>query len=138
MDTEREIESLFRPIKRRRHARKRSESQEEEPSNGEVSEASLPIPDEYDKSKLAQLLRARKADRSRRHGVTFTNAPNIKTGESLEASSASLVRHNPEAERLKAISDRFVPHTGQPVDVDKHMFVTPISPCYAIKAQDQR
>lgn len=127
-DQDVESEPLFRQFKKRKFLRKRDEVKDktQEPSVTESHESPLLPTDESDKSNIAELLRGRKTDQSRWHGVKFTNTSKSLGDKQSNISPESSVRHDPEAERFKAITERFVPHTDQPVDVDKHMFVTPV------------
>ncbi|OAT09661.1 hypothetical protein BDBG_05399 [Blastomyces gilchristii SLH14081] len=137
METE---EPLFRPVKRRKFLRKRpetspDESQPPQPSpdpeaatcrspagqDGEASEAHMNEPEEIGTG-ITDIFRLRKALKTRRGGVEFTASPKPaidQHGESqLEVDSTA---QDPEDMVIRGISDRFVAHTGQRVDVDKHM-----------------
>ena len=72
-------------------------------------------------SKISDILRLRKVNRSRRLGVEFSSTKPTTT-EPLGDWNALTMRDN-KADELKPISDRFVGHTGQVVDVNQHMFV---------------
>ncbi|OJD17805.1 hypothetical protein AJ78_02104 [Emergomyces pasteurianus Ep9510] len=137
METE---EPLFRPVKRRKFLRKRpettsDESQPPQPSpapeastdrslaeqDRAASETNSNEPEEMDAG-ITDIFRLRKALKARRGGVEFTASPKPASDEhdkpQLEVGS---VAQDPENMVLRAISDRFVAHTGQRVDVDKHM-----------------
>ncbi|OJD25312.1 hypothetical protein ACJ73_03318 [Blastomyces percursus] len=137
MDNE---EPLFRPVKRRKFLRKRPETSPDEsqpplPSldpeaacrrslagqDGEASEAHINEPKEIGTG-ITDIFRLRKALKTRRGGVEFTASPKLAVdqhGESqLEVDSMA---QDPEDMVIRGISDRFVAHTGQRVDVDKHM-----------------
>lgn len=112
--------AAFRPTKRRKFTRTRrvSESDASEPgkdhptppeNNGDVIDP--PISD---------ALRLRR-NRLRKPGIEFsTTRP--QSSEPPPPSTESAIS-DPQAESMKAISDRFVAHSGQVIDVDKHMFV---------------
>ncbi|EEH47754.2 uncharacterized protein PADG_03838 [Paracoccidioides brasiliensis Pb18] len=133
-------EPRFRPVKRRKFLRKRHEASPDAPQppqqspDPEVVSYSLPAgqdsagpethpnePQETDIG-ITDIFRRRKALKTRRGGVEFTPASKPAAddhGESLqEADSAT---QDPEDTVIRRISDRFVAHTGQKVDMDKHM-----------------
>jgi hypothetical protein len=114
--------ALFRPKKRRKFQRPKHASEDQD------VDAPLTSPDNEEQSNhtsdapaLAEILKLRKANRNRRHGIEFSTSKAVPEADS--SMSTSLTTTEPQADRLRAISDRFVGHTGQVVDVDKHMFV---------------
>ena len=119
--------ALFRPVKRRKFQRARPSVEHEEPgaepSAGEMGATASNISGESAEERtIAEILRMRTASKRRGLGVEFSNKkPDAVDGladiESLRTTEA-------QADKLKAISDRFVGHTGQVVDVDKHMLVS--------------
>ncbi|OAX81701.1 hypothetical protein ACJ72_03958 [Emergomyces africanus] len=140
MSTMETDEPLFRPVKRRKFLRKRpetasDESQPPQPSpapeastdrssagqDGTVSETHPNDSEEMDPG-ITDIFRLRKALKPRRGGVEFTASPKPASDEhdnsQLEVGS---VAQDPDNMVIRAISDRFVAHTGQKVDVDKHM-----------------
>lgn len=128
MEQEPQTENLFRTTKRRKFIRKRDEDESRPQSTAPASEATPSLqPEEDGPSNISELLQARKAGKRRWNGVTFTNASKTTEADAPNTPAEIIVRQDPEAARLKAITDRFVPHTGQTVDVDKHMFVGPKS-----------
>lgn len=118
--------NLFRPAKRRKVQRSRLRAQDGN-TNIEVdspsTEPSTRNSDQSNEPAIAEILRLRKANKSRRHGIEFSNTRNNAAYEAGMSNSVALI--DPQVDKLKAISDRFVGHTGQIVDVDKHMFVSP-------------
>ncbi|PGG96752.1 hypothetical protein GX51_07662, partial [Blastomyces parvus] len=136
METE---EPLFRPVKRRKFLRKRpetspDESQPPQPSpdpeavtrrsptvqDGEVSEAQ-PNESEEMGTGVADIFRLRRALKARRGGVEFTVSPKPAADEHGESQlEVDTMAQDPEDMVIRGISDRFVAHTGQRVDVDKH------------------
>ena len=129
MDLEMEGDAaLFRPAKRRKFQRPKRANEDQD------VDAPLASPDKEqsnhtsDAPALTQILKLRKANRNRRQGIEFSTT---KTAVEAEPSmSNSLTTTEPQADRLRAISDRFVGHTGQVVDVDKHMFVLSLAIYY--------
>ena len=109
---------LFRPAKRRKFQRIRAEL---DSADNEDAAAARDRPS--DEPALVQVLKQRKASRNRRQGIEFSAMK--ANAETDSAMSNSLTTIEPKAERLRGISDRFVGHTGQVVDVNKHMFVLP-------------
>ena len=119
MDVEMPGDALFRPAKRRKFQRIRAELD----SADEDAAAACDHPS--DEPALLQVLKQRKTSRNRRQGIEFSA---IKANAETDSTIANtLTTIEPKAERLRGISDRFVGHTGQVVDVDKHMFVPPKS-----------
>lgn len=115
---------LFRPAKRRMFQRARRSTEDRdinvglaslESASREAAEHSL------DEPALTEILRRRKTSKNRRQGIEFST-PKPSTA-SEPTMSISLTTIEPQVDRVQAISDRFVGHTGQVVDVDKHMFV---------------
>ncbi len=118
--------ALFRPNKRRKFQWSRTRT-EDEVADIEVESAAPETSErngqDANAPAIAEILKMRKAQRNRRHGVEFSNARTNISSE--DAVSTSLTTVDPQPDKLRAISDRFVGHTGQVVDVDKHMFVLP-------------
>ncbi|KAL9623649.1 MAG: hypothetical protein Q9160_002105 [Pyrenula sp. 1 TL-2023] len=122
MEQEPHTENLFRTTKRRKFIRKRDEGQIEEQTTATASETVPSSQHEGDDApNISELLKARKAGKPRWNGVTFSNASTNTLQDATSTPAGSIVRQDTEAARLRAITDRFVPHTGQTVDVDKHM-----------------
>jgi hypothetical protein len=127
-------ETSFRLAKRRKFMRNRraSKSDEQEPSR--IPTASPENDSDALDAPVRDILRHRMS-RTRKAGIEFTN----KRGRSPEPAPPSPEPSavDPEAERMKAISDRFVAHSGQVVDVDKHMCVSPtIQKAFSNKVTD--
>ncbi|KAK2762809.1 hypothetical protein FQN54_000984 [Arachnomyces sp. PD_36] len=74
---------------------------------------------------FAEIMRLRKPYRGRKTGIEFsTDSLKSKSrmgGGGDDPAAGALTTQDMEAERLRAISNRFTPHSGQKVDVDKHM-----------------
>ncbi len=114
--------AAFRPAKRKNFTRNRraSDSQESEP---QAVDTDSPESNSGTASlHVSEILRLRK-NKSRKIGIEFSNTRT--RGSEPPPSSTDLATDGEDGERLKAISDRFVTHSGQIVDVDKHMFVIP-------------
>lgn len=112
--------TAFRPAKRRKFTRNRRASESDESRLGSDS------PDndsEAVNAHVADILRLRKT-KTRRNGIEFSNT-RTRSSAPPPSSSTDLAVVDTDTERLKAISDRFVAHSGQVVDVDRHMFVFP-------------
>lgn len=84
------------------------------PATGEDDDQSVPI---------AEILRARKALKSRRAGVEFSTDSG-RNGDFTTRSSEMSTTNEASVGRLGGITDRFVGLSGQKVDVDKHMYVS--------------
>jgi hypothetical protein len=135
-------EPLFRPVKRRKFLRKRQDQRLQDPKPC-VPQTGPPSLEPTCKIQLADdassgpnehhgqdtitvdILRRRKAHKVRRGGIEFsTGSRQMGDGGRESPSSGALTLENVEEARLRAISDRFIPYTGQQVDVDKHMYIS--------------
>ncbi len=115
--------ATFRPAKRRKFTRDRRISDGQESKPQPVDTASPESSASTAAVHISDLVRLRK-NKSRKTGIEFSNT---RTRSSEPPPSATdLATDGDDEERLKAISDRFVTHSGQIVDVDKHMFVFPL------------
>ncbi len=115
--------TAFRLVKRRKFTRNRRASQSDESEPGRVDTASPDNNSEAVNAHVSDILRLPK-NRARKHGIEFSNT---RTRSSEPPQSSDLAIIDNDAEKLKAISDRFVGHSGQVIDVDEHMFVFPLS-----------
>jgi hypothetical protein len=115
------VGTVFRPVKRRKFTRSRraSENSDSEPQR-DIAASPDNRGDAADAS-ASGLLRLQKS-KARKNGIMFSNTM-ARTSEPPPSTDIALI--DPEAERFKAVSDRFVAHSGQVVDIDKHMFVLP-------------
>ena len=123
MDTElTSVESTaFRPAKRRKFTRNRRAPESDELQPLRLDSDSLDNDSEALVAPVADILRLRKT-KTRRNGIEFSNI-RTRSSEPPPVSSADQAVVDSDKERLKAITDRFVAHSGQVVDVDRHMFV---------------
>jgi hypothetical protein len=125
MDVELEGEgsvTLFRSAKRRKFqsARRPTEDLETRAELGSPDSDSAAIDRSGDEPALREILKQRRTTRNRRQGIEFST---MKTNAEMESPMSKFLTTEPHVDQMKAISDRFVGHTGQVVDVDKHMFV---------------
>lgn len=80
-------------------------------------------------STYANIMRLRKPYRGRKAGIEFSTESSKSRsrttggGDGEVGSAGALTAQDIEAERIQAISNRFTPHSGQKVDVNKHMYV---------------
>jgi len=120
---------VFRPAKRRKFKRIRLVDEDEEATSdesaGDVMTSTDPDarggPVQGDSS-VAETLKLRRI-KPRRHGIEFSGTRPNPSNEGAGDLALTVAQH--QDNRLKAISDRFVSHSGQMIDVDKHMFVSP-------------
>lgn len=124
MDTELQPapESLFRPVKRRKFLRRRPDHEQ---GNNEVNGDS----GRDTESSMAQtsqetddVVRLRRPQRTRKGGIEFSTTGSRQTTNNDAQAIARRSAEETEDERLRAMCDRFTVHTGQTVDVDKHMY----------------
>ncbi len=140
---------LFRPAKRRKSYRKRTDLEEEEAPKAE-SHRSVPPPEPMTVDELigrnghnpqpqekaeeeaalsiAEILRHRKATARRRGGIEFTNN-NPSNSTTPQPSDALIEREDQTPADIKSVIERFAPQTGQVTDTtDKHMYIFPLQP----------
>ncbi|OJJ57820.1 hypothetical protein ASPSYDRAFT_153604 [Aspergillus sydowii CBS 593.65] len=125
MDTEVEQnpEVLFRPAKRRKFQRRRPEDtggQQKQASNEDIP-ATQSLGDDSETAQAADAFRLRRRHRSRKGGIEFSTTPRPTADQTGQASLSAPTEEDVDNERLRAMCDRFTAHTGQTVDVDKHM-----------------
>lgn len=114
---------IFRANKRRKFAREKAiklpispgDTQDQEVPDNEASHSD-------DETNVSSLIKLRNQNRSRNVGVRFSQDKRAEEDGALD--NLALTKVDPDEERLRDISNRFVGGTGQVVDVDKHMFVS--------------
>ncbi|KAL4885370.1 hepatocellular carcinoma-associated antigen 59-domain-containing protein [Aspergillus karnatakaensis] len=125
-DTDPNPEVLFRPVKRRKFQRRRPEQtdsqHESQPSSTEIVSASQSPRADPEIAQLANLHRLRRLHRSsRKGGIEFSTTTRPSAEQPICTSLSASTPEDMESERLRTMCDRFTAHTGQTVDVDKHM-----------------
>jgi hypothetical protein len=129
-------EAVFRPVKRRKFLRKRLDGRvegvapeqnntsdsEKEKTVGEQLSLVLSDDSRNGEPQLANPLHLRKAHRVRRGGIEFFSAIPKQKADVNRQSSAGMTLEDMETENIQAMFDRFTAHTGQKVDLDKHMY----------------
>ncbi|PYI01061.1 hypothetical protein BO78DRAFT_379741 [Aspergillus sclerotiicarbonarius CBS 121057] len=128
MDPDIDPAPLFRPGKRRKFQRRRPESNgdESQPTATEdshISESSTPSPWQESPGSISasDVLRSRRLHRARKGGIEFSTTSRSSAGNASQATVSAVAAEDLENERMRAMCDRFTAHTGQTVDVDKHM-----------------
>ena len=141
--TEISSELSFRPTKRRKFYRKRTDTDNNEnTSTPPPCETTAPPPElltveeliaqdghnptaeahteeeERTALSIAEILRQRKTAQRRKGGIDFSTT---NTATALPPPSNALIIKEDPIEQLKTVVDRFAPQTGQVADVDKHM-----------------
>lgn len=125
----------FRPVKRQKFLRKRVDESDDVPTPGNAVTAhntasqerqgDIPgLQDVTNQSEVSSIMRPRKFQRMRRGGIEFSTSSSQPADKN---NALALSTEDTEADILKARLDRFTAHTGQKVDVDKHMYVLPHS-----------
>ena len=135
---------LFRPSKRRKFYRKRTDLDDE----GSPIPSSPPHPhsmtvdelishhahltDNHDLKadeeplSVADILRQRKAALRRKGGIEFTNS-HTSTSNTPQTNDALILKEDDTLADIRSVVERFAPQTGQVSDVaDKHMYVLPL------------
>lgn len=136
MDTEADplTEPIFRPVKRRKFARRRPDDNSEDAGTtdnftGETNEQdraakpSQPLHDDDRNTGTTSVVRLRRGHPARKGGIGFSATSRIGKDGGRQTSVAPV--EDQEKERVRAMGDRFTGHTGQAVDVDKHMYGNP-------------
>ncbi|PYH84928.1 hypothetical protein BO82DRAFT_372206 [Aspergillus uvarum CBS 121591] len=129
MDTEINPASLFRPVKKRKFLRRRPGDSVEDAQGTTADDygqlldelSSLPQSDGLDTSHNLNAARLRRLQRARKGGIEFSTASRTTSKGDNQKNMTCATTENMESERLQAMCDRFTAHTGQTVDVDKHM-----------------
>ncbi|KAK3175114.1 hypothetical protein OEA41_002360 [Lepraria neglecta] len=132
---------LFRPAKRRKFYRKRTDTEDEDsPKAADSSmpppepmtvdeliarEGEIPAPQEQSEEdrqlSIADILRQRKAAQRRKGGIEFTNL-NTSNTTTLQASDALIEKEDEIPADIKSVIERFAPQTGQITETtDKHI-----------------
>lgn len=123
-------EALFRPVKRRKFLRRREfepeDSQEAQANANSIhdnhSSASHPPSQSNDTVLSTDLARLRRLQRARKGGIEFSNISRQSTDKTgNKAAVTTVTAEDLENEKIRAMCDRFTAHTGQTVDVDKHI-----------------
>jgi hypothetical protein len=116
--------AIFRPAKRGKFIRSHgSRADDEVDAPVVVSSSALDQDAGHEDSNVSSILRLRRQQRSHATGVRFSNS-RTATVEDV-AGTTALVPADDPLDTIKGIADRFVGHSGQVVDVDKHMCVPP-------------
>lgn len=135
MDAEVDVtpESLFRPVKRRKFVRRRpgdhtedagpagESATERSEKNRHVSE-SQSTPDGDEDLEAIGVVRLRRPHHARKGGIGFSATSRLGKDDSCQRALGLAEDRDRERERVQEMGDRFTAHTGQTVDVDKHMY----------------
>ena len=140
---ENDSSELFRPSKRRKFYRKRTNVEDESSSipsspppppsmtvdelishHAHLTDTQHLKTDEEPLS-VAEILRQRKAALRRKGGIEFTNSRS-STSTTPQTSDALVVKEDDTLADIRSVIERFAPQTGQVCDVaDKHMYAFP-------------
>ncbi|KAA8650007.1 telomere length and silencing 1 family protein [Aspergillus tanneri] len=131
MDGPSSTKTFFRPpVKRRKFPRRRPEDipEERRPTSSESSRSLHPLASQsqaaqdtqYDTLHHPGVSRPRQLRRSRKGGIEFS-ATHQSTEKATQSAASTVTAEELDEERVRAMCDRFTAHTGQTVDVDKHM-----------------
>ncbi|UDD55366.1 hypothetical protein AFCA_002995 [Aspergillus flavus] len=121
-------ETLFRPVKRRKFLRRRPEDTledfriENRRDDGD-SDPTTPAQSQADNDTVhpTDLARLRRLHRFRKGGIGFSTTSRQLANNDKQAIVSTEPAEDLEAQRIQAMCDRFTAHTGQTVDVDRHM-----------------
>ncbi|OGM46300.1 hypothetical protein ABOM_005358 [Aspergillus bombycis] len=121
-------ENLFRPVKKRKFLRRRPEGTPddyriENRRDNCDSNPTTPQPQaDNDIVHPTDLVRLRRLHRFRKGGIGFSTTSRQSADNDKKAVVSTESVEDLEAQRIQAMCDRFTAHTGQTVDVDKHMY----------------
>lgn len=123
-------ETLFRPVKRRKFLRRRVDEPEdaqddvqtsrEDDNNRHRSVSRSSRETDAVTEPTTSVTRLRRSYKSRRVGVEFSTSS--RSAASYAQPTAEATTNDGEDLKIRAMCDRFTVHTGQKVDVDKHMY----------------
>ena len=124
-------ESLFRPVKRRKFLRRRPDHEQEEAQDNAQGVNDDNGRNVHDSTENAQqetddVVRLRRPQRTRKGGIEFSTTSR-QTANNSQAVTPTQTAEEAEDDTVLAMCDRFTAHTGQTVDVDKHMY-NPLPP----------
>ncbi|KAL5363964.1 hepatocellular carcinoma-associated antigen 59-domain-containing protein [Aspergillus floccosus] len=117
-------ETLFRPVKRRKFLRRRPEEPQDEPQADSNSSAPSQPQDGTqagDGVQPTDIARLRRLHRARKGGIEFSATSRQPAEHANKNTLSTASADETESERIRAMCDRFTGHTGQTVDVDRHM-----------------
>ncbi|KAE8132527.1 hepatocellular carcinoma-associated antigen 59-domain-containing protein [Aspergillus pseudotamarii] len=121
-------ETLFRPVKRRKFLRRRPEDtledfRNENQRDDRDSDPATPSQSQADNDTVHPIdpVRLRRLHRFRKGGIGFSTTSPQSANNDKQAIVSTGSAEELEAQRIQAMCDRFTAHTGQTVDVDKHM-----------------
>lgn len=130
MDTDADLapEPVFRPVKRRKFARRRPDDNSDAAGSvggsNEQEHAVAPShsTDENDAQSEdnVHVVRLRRLQPPRRGGIAFSTTSRF--GKDVSRQTALGSAEDQEKDRVRAMCDRFTGYTGQTVDVDRHMY----------------
>lgn len=135
-------ETLFRPVKRRKFLRRRPEEPEDEAPTDTGHDSNSPAPplpqDETQETvHHSDIARLRRLHRARKGGIEFSTTSRQQAQNPGNNTTSTVSVEDAEAEKARAMCDRFTGYTGQTVDVDKHMYETfPNSRLKAVECLD--
>ncbi|KAH8434756.1 uncharacterized protein LDX57_012391 [Aspergillus melleus] len=131
-DTHPDSGTLFRPpAKKRKFLRRRAEDIPEDraddtlpvaPRSRSRSRSQSPRNTPRDATATSDFLRRRRLHRARKGGIEFSATSRQTTDTANQSALSSATTEELEAERIQTMCDRFTAHTGQTVDVDRHMY----------------
>lgn len=127
MDTEADStpEPLFRSVKRRKFLRRRPDHEQDAPEN--TPEASNESGHDATTEETADVVRLRRPQRVRKGGIEFSTTTRQIADDGSQAVEAQQETDEGDEANVLAMCDRFTAHTGQTVDVDKHMYGLPFA-----------
>ncbi|GAB1202783.1 hypothetical protein APSETT445_001404 [Aspergillus pseudonomiae] len=121
-------ETLFRPVKKRKFLRRRPEDTLDDfriENRRDDRDPNLTTPQsqaDNDTVHPTDLVRLRRLHRFRKGGIEFSTTSRQSADNDKRAAVSTESVEDLEAQRIQAMCDRFTAHTGQTVDVDKHIF----------------
>ncbi|KAI9045108.1 telomere length and silencing 1 family protein [Aspergillus affinis] len=120
-------ETFFRPpAKKRKFLRRRAEDLPEDGADDSLpvaprSRSQSPRDTPQDATAPYDFIRRRRLHRARKGGIEFSATSRQTTVTANQSALSSATTEELETERIQSMCDRFTAHTGQTVDVDRHM-----------------
>lgn len=134
-ETDSTPEPLFRSVKRRKFLRRRPDHEQDVQEN--APETSNESGREATTEETDDVVRLRRPQRVRKGGIEFSTTARQTTDNGSQAVEAHQETDEGDETSILAMCDRFTVHTGQTVDVDKHMYgLLPPQPTPDVKSYD--
>ena len=115
------VKSLFRPVKKRKFARRRADHEAEDTADADPALVANNQNDNAGPTQTPGSNNIRRLRAVRKGGIGFSNTSRLGDdhGQQLVLGPAA---GDPEEDKIRAMNERFTGYTGQTDDVDRHMY----------------